>query len=391
MKITVRLDKRYKHNDGKYSVKIAIARNGSTLYVPTGIDIEEKYWEKDAQNMEFIKTLPNRKAQNLFLRSFHAKIEQKIRDLQLRGELRSLSNKALLSVLMDKSNAEKNNTFKYYAEKFISEKKNAGTKQVYTTAVKAFGRHFDYDTFRIDNIDSKCITKFIRGLENEGLKVNTIDNYISQLRIMYRYAISQGAAVMPFPPVKIKRMETAKRSLLIEQIRALHNCTVTKKQRIYIDMFFLILYMRGINIVDLSSLPSDADKNGHITYVRQKTKKHYDIKLEPEISEIINRYRGKEKLIAFFEKGSYKVFSTNMKNSLRTAAKKIGISEPLSAYWARHSWATLAVEVGGSMEIVSAGLGHSFGVPVTNVYVAFRQRQIDELARKVIDYVNNKN
>lgn len=79
-----------------------------------------------------------------------------------------------------------------------------------------------------------------------------------------------------------------------------------------------------------------------------------------------------------------------MRQTLRTAAMRLGMTEKISAYWARHSWATLAIEIGGTMEMVSAGLGHSLGVPVTNIYVAFRQKQIDELARKVIDYILQK-
>ena len=79
-----------------------------------------------------------------------------------------------------------------------------------------------------------------------------------------------------------------------------------------------------------------------------------------------------------------------MRQTLRKAAVRLGIKEPISAYWARHSWATLAIEIGGTMEMVSAGLGHSLGVPVTNIYVAYRQKQIDELARKVMDYVLQK-
>ncbi|SEA93317.1 hypothetical protein SAMN04487851_1251, partial [Prevotella sp. tc2-28] len=42
MKISVKLDKRYRLSNGKYSVKLSISRNGKTLYIPLGIEIKEE-------------------------------------------------------------------------------------------------------------------------------------------------------------------------------------------------------------------------------------------------------------------------------------------------------------------------------------------------------------
>ena len=144
---------------------------------------------------------------------------------------------------------------------------------------------------------------------------------------------------------------------------------------------------------DLAELKADAIRNGRILYKREKTGKPYEIKVEPEIKEIITRYRGKEYLLKFFDKKKpdyYKNFGNCMRQTLRKAGERIGITAPISAYWARHTWATLAIEIGGTMELVSAGLGHSIGAQVTNIYVAYRQKQIDEIARRVIDFVLQK-
>ena len=137
----------------------------------------------------------------------------------------------------------------------------------------------------------------------------------------------------------------------------------------------------------------DAIKNSRIQYDREKTGKHYSIKVEPEMLEIINRYKGKEHLLRFFDykkDNYYRSFGNLISNGLRGAASTLSITEPLSAYYARHSWATLAIEIGASMEMVSAGLGHEIGAQVTQVYIAFQQKQVDELSRKVIDYIFEK-
>lgn len=47
----------------------------------------------------------------------------------------------------------------------------------------------------------------------------------------------------------------------------------------------------------------------------------------------------------------------------------------MASYYVRHSWATIA-----------AGLGHSQNT-VTDIYINFNIKKVDEANRKVIDYV----
>lgn len=395
MKITVRLDKRYRLANGKYPVKISVARNGRTFYIPLNIEVREEDWDAKAKNMEYIRNLPNRRALNMYIRGALTNAEQMVRDLQLKGKLRDTDDKQLQKMLSaDSQENDKARYFKYHAQRFISERRTDGTKEAYETAVKSFARHYNYDTFLLRDFDKSLVLEYIKKLEDEGLKPNTIDSYLSHIRVIYKSAYENGNVERPFPYTPNKKEYTVKRNLFVEQIRALvRGEGLTPRQRLYIDIFLLILYMRGINMKDLSELPSNAIKNGRIMYNREKTHKTYEIKVEAEMLEIINRYKGKEHLLKFFDGVNplfYKNFGNCMRQTLRKAAVRLGIKEPISAYWARHSWATLAIEIGGTMEMVSAGLGHSLGVPVTNIYVAYRQKQIDELARKVMDYVLQK-
>ena len=61
----------------------------------------------------------------------------------------------------------------------------------------------------------------------------------------------------------------------------------------------------------------------------------------------------------------------------------------LSIYWARHTWATIASELDIPKETIAKALGHG-GSSVTDIYIDFDMRKVDEANRKVIDYVNGK-
>ena len=72
-----------------------------------------------------------------------------------------------------------------------------------------------------------------------------------------------------------------------------------------------------------------------------------------------------------------------------TSGEKSGeIIEPkMTLYWARHTWATLAYELDIPRDVISEGLGHSFGAAVTGVYIRTNDKKVDAANRKVIDYI----
>ena len=163
-------------------------------------------------------------------------------------------------------------------------------------------------------------------------------------------------------------------------------------------MFMLMLYLIGINAVDLFSLKQIV--NGRVEYNRAKTSKLYSIKVEPEAMEIIERYRGKNWLLNVLDEyGNYQDFLHRMGIGLKqigpVVRKGLGGKkdrEPLfpeiSSYWARHTWATIAAELDIPKETISAALGHEIGSEVTSIYIKFDQKKIDAANRKVIDYLN---
>ena len=396
MKISVKLDKRYRLANGKYSVKLSISRNGRTLYIPLGIEVREEDWDATGRNQNYVKNVKERTALNMHIRSRLSQAEQTIRDLQVKGLLRQFDNKKLIDYLSsDRTNIEERQFLKYQAEQCMREKTNESSIDTYRNAIKALSRHYNYDDFMLQDFSRKMLEEFRKKLMDEGLKPNTITGYIVKLKAIYNFAYENGDIDRPFPRFVLKREQTKKRSLLVEQIRNLINMEATNKQRIYIDVFMLILYMRGINMKDLSELHSADLRSGSIEYNRDKTGKHIEIKIEPEMMEIIEKYRGKEHLLRFFDghrpsEEYHKRFGNMMRMSLRNAAQKVGITEPLSAYWARHTWSSLAIEIGVDIAYVSAGLSHSHGASVTQTYIQYRQKKINEESRRVMDYILEK-
>lgn len=62
----------------------------------------------------------------------------------------------------------------------------------------------------------------------------------------------------------------------------------------------------------------------------------------------------------------------------------------LTAYWARHSWATIAASLDIQEDTIALALGHSSAHTTTAIYIQRDLRKVDAANRRVIDFVLNK-
>lgn len=326
-------------------------------------------------------------------------MENVIFRLELDGKMKEMSDKALKAALekcLPGYAPEKTKFFIDYMADFMNLKEKPGTKRNYQTTINKlvqFDRTCTFDTMDLD---------WLRRFEiymKADMKTNAYAVHFRNIRAVFNYAIDEELTTLyPFRKFKIKKEETAKRCLTPEQVALLRDYECEEHQKRYRDMFMLMLYLIGINAVDLFSLKQIV--NGRVEYNRAKTSKLYSIKVEPEAMEIIERYRGKNWLLNVLDEyGNYQDFLHRMGIGLKqigpVVRKGLGGKkdrEPLfpeiSSYWARHTWATIAAELDIPKETISAALGHEIGSEVTSIYIKFDQKKIDAANRKVIDYLN---
>lgn len=243
----------------------------------------------------------------------------------------------------------------------------------------------------------------------------TIRNYMSNIRTLFNAAIMQfndddkDEIVIkhyPFKKYKIKPLqETKKRNLSIDQIRAILNLPdegLTDRAIIARDVFLMSFMLVGTNTVDLFGMPANSIKNDRISYNREKTADRrrddaqISIRIEPEVKALIDKYRAKAvgKAFNFAERyANAPAFNANLNKGLKVVAKKLGFDFPLSTYYARHSWATIARnDCRISKDDVHLALNHvDDKTKITDIYIARDWSIIDDANRKVIDLLTNVN
>ncbi|MDR1674947.1 MAG: hypothetical protein LBR86_00520 [Tannerella sp.] len=166
------------------------------------------------------------------------------------------------------------------------------------------------------------------------------------------------------------------------------------------DMFLLSFALVGMNSVDLYNC--DCIEDGRITYRRTKvTGRRADgaeisIRIEPEILPLVEKYRDPagERVFKFHRMyATPNTFNCAINRGLKKIGAENGVNvEDLEFYAARHSWATIAVNVAGiNKYAVHEALNHVSGeMKVTDIYIKKDYSLIDEANRKVLDCVNLK-
>lgn len=389
---------------GKHQVKIQISHRSTNALLGTGVWVERDQWQPATKDSEaYVKrTCRNYTFYNNSLRKMLDSIEADFAAIRADGTLYSYKTatelkRHLESVVF----ATSKNTFTDFLRTFTEKVNKDTTRQTFVATGQKIAQFCDDRTVRFEDITPKWLSDFEASMSD--VSVNTRSIHLRNIRTVFNRAISEDVVrqdFYPFRKFKIRSAQTAKRSLSVDELRQLRDFPCEEYQRRYVDWFFLIFYLIGINAVDLFSLTETV--NGRIEYFRSKTGRLYSIKVEPEAMEIINRYRGKEHLLSFADDyADYKTWLNRTNKTLRVVGpmeivprsngrpgkkSRTPLFPHISTYWARHTWATIAAELDVPKDTIAAALGHG-GKTVTDIYINFDAKKVDEANRKVIDYV----
>lgn len=394
MKAKIVIDTRRSKKDGTFPVVIEV-RNKDKIRIATPYSTAPENWK----NGEFTRSESNHQRKNIILRDMLNRVERFI--LQLEDEDCELTDSELRRKLVEIISGEerkKEKTFLDYLDEFIALKEKKGTIEVYRMT-RAKIEAFDPScTFK--SMDKKWLMRFEEWLKNCGMKTNAVAIHLRNIRAVFNYAIDEEYTTLyPFRRFTIKKEETRKRNLTVEQLRTLRDYPCEEYQKKYRDIFLLMFYLIGINAADLFLARKKDVVNGRLEYKRAKTGKLYSILIQPEAQAIIDRYAGTGEYLlnVMDDYANYKDFLHRMNLGLRQIGemKRSGrggkkerqpLFPDISSYWSRHTWATLASQLDTPKDVISEALGHEYGSSTTSIYINFNREKVDQANRKVIDF-----
>ena len=388
------LDKRRPLQDGTFPIKIA-AGCGTNIYLSTGLSVRLWEWDPDSA-----KVVDRKDAKKLNAALEIRLLRTQARMLQLRedGRLATTSATYLRKLLEapdmgEVPEEERRTDFYRIAERCIATKDKEGTRQIYRYTVDKVRAYAGGGPLYIEEMT----LTWLHGLDQSiGGKVNARAVHLRNLRAICNFALDEGlTSFYPFRKFRIKKEETRKKSLTIEQLRAYATADITyRNDAMHRDVFLLMFYLRGIDTCDLGALTWADVRDGRVEYRRQKTGQLMDVRLEPEALEILGRWKGEEHLLSVFDR--YKNphdYDRRLWEALKRIKGPDGepIEPDCSSKWARHTWATLCAELEVADPTITLGMGHSSaGHRTTAIYIKRNRQKVDDANRLVIDWLWGK-
>lgn len=375
-------------NSRDFKVFLSITHKYKRFLVYTGLKATEKF-----EGMIFPRSDKSARVKTARLAKIYSEVEEYI----LTHEKESVESlKEHIKELIVGAKRPTAKTLHDYILELSNKKKAENTKRLYKHLVSNVEK-FD-KSCKVSDIDKPWLQRYVDYQRGRGRKDNGINADVIIIKSALKQAVEEGIIdKYKTRGFNLPHEETKKRCLTLSQIREIRDISASKKQTIYRDFFMLGFYLIGINTSDLLTLKEEDYKDGRILYKRNKTGRIYDIKVEPEAKEIIDKYRGGRNglLLNFLSAPKLDVHTFNVccNMSMRKLGTKRGkgkaIEPKISTYWNRHSWATFAAQIGIPMETIGRALGHSiWDNAVTAIYIKYDHRVIDEANRRVIDYVN---
>ena len=247
---------------------------------------------------------------------------------------------------------------------------------------------------RIDEINEKLIRLYEEYLKAQKLMDNTISFYMRNFRAIMNKAFVDGLVkecAYFFKHVNTRIEKTQKRAVeekVIQKVKNLKDNTLKKAGLILArDLLLFSYYTRGMAFIDIAYLTRDNIKGDHLVYQRRKTGKVIQIKILPEIKELIDRYStGSPYLFPILPASdpSYDKYENALRLQNRRL-EKIGelVNAKLSTYVPRHTWASTAKKKGVPEEMISESMGHN-SVKTTRIYITTDNTRLDLINKYVI-------
>ena len=381
---------------GEAPLKAVITHKRKSAMMPLGIKLLPKQWDPVKRE---VKSHPNQKFLNTYILGKKYAIEAELLKLGESGTLHGMDATAIRDAVDEALNPKENkdDLFVPRFERFMNLKTKKSTMSLYSWTLNKL-RAFDpkIDDRRFGDITVDYLNDFKAFYRNN--EINSIGIALRNIRAVFNDAIRANVTTSyPFKMVSIKAQKSQKKALTPEQMKTLLACECEGYQEEYRDMFLLMFMLRGINIGDLLLSDSSNIVNGRFEYRRNKVGTLFSIKIEPEAAAIIEKYRGEKRLLSPMDRYSdYRDYQYHLNDGLKAIGQKRGkwrkvveqgLFPGLSSNWARHTWATCGLNLDIPVEVISRGMGHSGALSVTQIYMDFDMRKVDDANRKIIDFI----
>ena len=331
-------------------IEIRVYYDGKAKYMSTRIRVFPKEWQRGRVVGRVDAVILNKQLDRLLI-----DVRQIVYDMYEDGQI---DIDAIPSRLMAKR--KPNVTFLDFCEertKIRKYGKAVDSQERYERFLRFLKEYGKIRTF-YDLTEAKVmeLDRYLKGQNNMKAK-SRWNNYHRFLNSFILDAQKEGLLQLnPYDRVKIEKgsdFDGIDKYLTPEEFQKLRTATMPESRLERVRDLFVFHSYTCLSYHDLRAFDPKKIKeiDGKKLYVghRGKTKIEYTIPLLAPALDILAKYGGKLPILSNVKYNEY----------IKEVAKAAGIDKPVTTHWARHTGATLLLNAGVKIEIVSKVCGHS--------------------------------
>lgn len=356
----------------KASIEIRVTYNRRQKYISTGVEVYPKEWRKEEVVNRPDAQLLNKQIQILVL-----DIRKVLLSMQEEGSI----NIYTIPERIQRLRARDITLYDFLRQRTDIRKygKALGTQDRYERFLKLFKKYGKIHDF--EDLTEANIIAYDKYLEKSGINMySRWTNYHRFLKGFIIDAVDAGYITRnPYNWVNIDRGECKgiDKYLTLEEFKKIQRVQLpTECLEKVRDMFVFQTYT-CLSYVDLKDFNPKAivKVKGMQVYTgnREKTGKNFTIPLLPTALDILHKYNNVLPIISNVKYNQY----------LKVIAQAAGIDKPVSTHWARHTGATILLNSGIPMQIVSKICGHSSTKITEQVYAKLLDETVVEAIKKL--------
>lgn len=253
----------------------------------------------------------------------------------------------------------------------------------------------------LHRITAGWVDRFIGFLQAAGLKPNTVNTYVSNLRALYNQAVRDrllpAPAESPFAHIVLRRGKPVSRAIDVGSLRRVVTLTADHPHLTPAIDYCTFSYLAcGMPFVDLAHLTADNIQGNDLVYRRQKTGTLIRIGLTRGMRRILRKYADASSpyLFPILPAGrevtheGYKALLRRYNRELKQLGESLRLPIPLTSYVFRHTWATEALRKHTPIAVISQALGHT-SEKTTRFYLAsIEQGEMNRMNERVVREVD---
>lgn len=407
--IILRLDNRTTKN-GMQQVRMRISHKGTNAWHPTGVWVEPVYFNGANIYDAISKKEPMAMYKKEQLSDIVRQYDEAMFDLQraeggaaqlehmTANELRayiygSRAPKASAVQLVQKKKKTRQTVdFMAFLDEYGQSKEKERTRENYAYVWRLLLAYMQARHLRdlyFSDINYERLVDLKAWLRSEGKGEATRFKVESYVRSAFKEGLRRKMCSRDADPFLDYRIEQVPdhdiETISRKQMHALMTADLSKRPGLQRskDVLLASFYLCGINFQDMYALPMGDEA----VYIRQKvdkhTQKHVHVRVEPELSEIVQRYEGDGRMFNF--DAGCRSLHYRLDDNFKELSKTLGFKVNFAII--RRTWATLAAEIECPDTVINHSMGHIVRTVNARFYERYDWSRTAKWNRKVIDYV----